>query len=338
MTKFTLAPYFHPTTVCVVDDNESFAESLSFELPRGWACRTFVDPLAARDFLNEEPKLPPLVDRCFTLNNAAGSQAIVHLDLGLIEQEINHVERFRRVSVLVVDYAMPSLNGLELCAQVRDPYLRKVMLTGVADEKLAVEAFNAGLIHRFVPKQSPGAISTTIAYVRELQQAYFNQYSARLQNTLSINPPPFLVDATIADWVTKLMQREGFVEYYLVDEPPGFMLLRSDGSIQRLIIIDAEGLAEQLAYAQDCGAPAEIREAIADRRAACLLTGDDPRDYYGGAEYPWAEKLIAVAAVRGDTEWFLGVSQNPPIDIDFDPRQASYNAYLASLSAATASD
>jgi FixJ family two-component response regulator len=331
MKQFALAPYFHPTTVCVVDDNESFADSLSFELPRTWACRTFADPLAARDFLNEKPALAPLADRCFTFDTPAPSAATIHLDLSLIEQEINHVQRFRRVSVLVVDYAMPSLNGLELCAQLDDPYLKKVMLTGVADEKLAVEAFNAGLIHRFVPKQSAGAISTAIAYMRELQQEYFNQHSARLQNTLAISPPPFLVDPAIAGWIVSLMQRERFVEYYLVDEPPGLMLLRSDGSMQRLMIFTAEALTEQLQHATRYGAPADVRNAIEARHAVCLLDGDDPSGYFGSEQYPWRENLVPVEPVSGSIDWFVAVSKNPPADIDFDPALASYDAYLSSV-------
>jgi CheY-like chemotaxis protein len=329
MHQFTLAPYFHPTTVCVVDDNESFAESLSFELPRSWACRTFVDPLEALHFLNEEPTLAPLADRCFTFDSASNSEAVIRLDLGLIEQEINHVERFRRVSVLVVDYAMPSLNGLELCAQLNDPHLRTVMLTGVADEKLAVEAFNAGLINRFVPKQRTGAISQAIGYMQELQQEYFNQYSSRLQSTLSVSPPAFLVDPTIAQWVEELMTREQFVEYYLVDEPPGLLLLRSDGSMQRLLIFDDQELSDQLEYANRYQAPAEVCHAIEHRHAACLLTGDKPSDYYGDEAYPWQENLVPMAAVKGNTDWFLGVSTNPPTDIDFNPNSASYDAYLS---------
>ncbi len=329
MKPFALAPYFHPTTVCVVDDNESFVDSLSFELPPTWACRTFVDPLAAREFLNQEPALPPLADRCMTADQPRASEAVIRLDLGLIEQEINHIERFRRISVLVVDYAMPSLDGLALCNQTRDPDLRKIMLTGVADEKLAVEAFNAGLIHRFVPKQSHNAISTTIAYMGSLQHEYFNQYTARLQSTLSVRPPPFLMDTAIADWVRAHMERERLIEYYLVDEPPGLLLLRGDGSMQRLTIFDDQALAEQLAYAREHGAPHAVLERISQRRGACLLAGDRPTDYFGDEQFPWLEVLVPLQRVSGDANWYVGVSANPPPDIDFEPARSSYDAYLA---------
>ena len=156
MTNITLSPYFHPTTVCFVDDNESFLNSLDLELPTDWAYRTFVDPVEALAFLNETPPRVPLAERCFSADE--GNHSVIHVDLNLIEQEINYCERFRRISVVIVDYSMPSINGLDFCAQLIDPHIRKVMLTGVADEKIAVQAFNAGLIHRFIPKNHPHAL------------------------------------------------------------------------------------------------------------------------------------------------------------------------------------
>jgi CheY-like chemotaxis protein len=151
----TLAPYFHPTTVVLVDDNEAFMRSMTLEMPSSIALHGFTDPEDALAFLDEPIDLAPLVDRCFTLDRSHDTDAVIHLNLGLIEQEINYRQRFRRVSAVLVDYAMPSVDGLAFCERMTDPYARRAMLTGVADEKLAVEAFNAGLIHRFIPSTGP---------------------------------------------------------------------------------------------------------------------------------------------------------------------------------------
>jgi CheY-like chemotaxis protein len=326
-----LSPYFHPTTICLVDDNESFLRSLSLELPRSWACQTFTDPAAALAYLNEPPALAPLVDRCFTLDPPNQSEALIHLDLNLVEQEINQPERFSRVSVVVVDYAMPSMNGLELCKGIKDPYIKKVMLTGVADEKLAVEAFNAGLINRFIPKHGANATATTLNHIDELQHEYFNQYTARLRSALAIDPPKFLVDATISGWVEKFMRDQQLVEYYLVDEPPGLMLLRSNGSVLRLLILQREDVAAQLAFANLHKAPAEVIKAITEHRVAGLFSGDSPEDYFDAEPYPWRDNLVTLSHINGDVDWYLGVVNDPPADIDFDPRRCAYDTYLASL-------
>ena len=57
--------------------------------------------------------------------------------------------------VLLVDFAMPAMTGLEVLANLPDWMGCRVMLTGQADEHLAVNAFNSGYIDQFVPKQSP---------------------------------------------------------------------------------------------------------------------------------------------------------------------------------------
>ncbi len=326
MNNIKLAPYFHPTTACFVDDNESFLHSLDLELPGTWAYRTFVDPIEALAFLNETPPRAPLAERCFSVDE--GNPSVIHVNLNLIEQEINYRERFRQTSVVIVDYSMPSLNGLDFCAQLTDPYLRKVMLTGVADEKIAVEAFNAGLIHRFIPKNRPHALDTIVGFVNELEEEYFHQYQAPLQNSLAINPPGFLVDEAIAEWFHALLETERIVEYYFVTEPSGFLLLRGNGSMLRMVILDDAQMAAQRDYAANFNAPVDVLEAISSKERLGLFDGDSPAHYFGDETFPWEDNLLNVIPITGSQTWYIGISSDPPMDIDFDPKIASYDAYL----------
>jgi len=327
----TLPPYFHPTTICLVDDNEAFLRSLSLEMPEDLAFRGFTDPQDALELVNRPVKLAPLVDRCFTLERRPETDPVIHLDLGIIEQEINHRERFERVSVVLVDYAMPSINGLQFCAAVTDPYVRKAMLTGVADEKLAVEAFNAGLIHRFIPKHTATAVDKLLAFIRELQMAYFNQYTARLQIALALDPPRFLVDPAIAARVQRLMAEEDLVEYYLVTDPGGFLMLRANGTVVRLVILNAAEQQAQVALARQHGAPPKVRQGLENGRLLALLAGESPADYFGSETFPWRESVAPAEHITGVETWHLAVFRDPATDIDFDPARTSYDAYLADL-------
>jgi len=331
MPEFALTPYFHPTTVCFIDDNRSFLDSLELELPRTWACRMFADPALALEYLEQPPELPPLMDRCFSMQRRA-DEAIIRLDLDLVEQEINNPDRFRHNSVVVVDYSMPSMNGLDFCAAVSDPYIRKAMLTGVADEKTAVAAFNAGLIDRFIPKQTNLSTSIVHDFVDELQQEYFAQYSARLKNALAIDPPGFLTDQAVADRIAALMKQEAIVEYYLSSSPTGLLMLTADGTISRLVILEESEMQAQARYAASHSAPPAIVNALQKRKLLLCLSGDTPEDYFGDETFNWREKVVDASTVRGVRgNYFLGVWRDMPVDINFDPATASYNAYLASL-------
>jgi CheY-like chemotaxis protein len=314
-----------------VDDNEAFLRSLTLEMPPTMAFRGFTSPEAALEFLNEPADLAPLVDRCFTLDRSHDSEAVIHLDLSLIEQEINHLQRFRRVSVVLVDYAMPSVDGLEFCERIIDPYARRAMLTGVADEKLAVEAFNAGLIHRYIPKHQATAVEAVIAYIAELEREYFNQYLARLKTALAIDPPGFLVDPDIAVHVQRVIQHERVAEYYLANDPPGFLMLRSDGSVIRLVLLDEASRQQQINFVRRYGAPADIRRGVESGELVGLFSGDSPDDYFGEETYPWAEKVVAAHQLSGRGGWIEAIVRDAATDIDFDPAASCYDTYLAQL-------
>jgi CheY-like chemotaxis protein len=331
VAPLTLSPYFHPTTIVLVDDNEAFLRSLTLEMPATIACHGFTSPEAALEFLNQPIDLAPLVDRCFTLERSRVDQAIIRLDLGLIEQEINYLQRFRRVSAVLVDYAMPAVNGLQLCERMTDPYARRALLTGVADEKLAVEAFNAGLIHRFIPKHKATAVEAVIAFIAELEREYFRQYLGRLTTALTIDPPAFLVDPAIAVLVQRLLHEERVVEYYLVDDPPGLLMLRSDGSVIRLLLLDGVAHRAQIDFVQRFDAPGHIRRGIEAGELAGLFSGDSPADYFGDEPYPWDERVVPAEILDGRQPWRVALARDAATDVDFDPGRSCYDAYLATL-------
>ena len=234
--------------------------------------------------------------------------------------------------MVVVDYSMPSMNGLDFCARLSDPLIRKAMFTGVADEKVAVGAFNAGLIHRFIPKQATGAISVALGFIDDLQREYFSQYSARLKNTLSINPPGFLTEPAIARFVEALMEKEQLVEYYLVDEPPGLLLLKGNGRMYRFVALNQQQMDEQLSYAMRQGVPEDLASRMRANEVIGFFGGDAPEDYFGDEPYPWHENCRPAEAIQGRNErWFVAVLEDAAQDVDFDPATACYDAYLRSL-------
>lgn len=327
MPRFALPPYYHPTTVCLIDDNQSFLSSLERSLPAQWPVRSFVDPHQALSFLNQPPTLAPLVDRCFSYEQRPGENPVIHFDPDMIEQEINHVERFARVSVAVIDYAMPALDGMALSAALTDPYVQRAMLTGVANEKHAVAAFNDRLLDRFSSKQQLSTAEAAIAFVDESRFAYFNQHTSRLQSNLALNPPGFLLVPQIAAQVHALMARYQLVEYYLVTDPPGLLMLTAAGRLYRLLIVEATALAEQAAHARALGAPEPAVAALAKGQQLGWFW-DSPSDYFGEEPYPWAERLLDASPIPEAEGWYMALMEDPPMDIDFDPQTRSFDAFL----------
>ena len=326
---FRLAPYFHPTTFCFVDDNERFLESLQLELPDTMALRVFTQPEPALEFVNQPRGPAPIADLALALDRTGNSTAALHLDISLIEAELANTERFARISVALVDYAMPSMNAVEFFDRMTDPYTRRAMLTGVADERLAVDLFNEGRLHHFLQKQRAQDIDALVGYMFDMESEYFRQSLARLQLALDLHSSHIFSDPAIASYVQQLMKRERLVEYYYVEDPSGFLMLRANGSVVRLIILTPAERAAQIALAREHDAPAALQKALERGELVFSSGGDSPGNYFGSESYPWDEFVVPAQALAGSVPWLVGIQHDPPMDIDFDPTHSSYDAYLA---------
>ncbi len=324
-----LPPYYHPTTICFIDDNASFLRGMSIDLPDDYLFTSYLHPDEALEAINTPDPLAPLVDRCFSLDYADPSTPVIRLDLSVLENEIKLIERFRRLSVLMVDYAMPVFDGLEFCAAIKDKTLKKALLTGVAQEKTAVAAFNQGLIDSYIPKRLITDGNQIIPYAEALKKSYFDQYSARLSSNLALNPPLFMTDPGVATYFTDLLEAQKIVEYYLVSEPYGYLMLRANGTMIRLVVLSEAERNAQIELAKTYHAPATIVTKLA--AGQCIgLFNERPEDYLGFEPYPWDEAIMPATQITGDQNWFIGFAINPPADIDFDPSASSYERYLAS--------
>jgi len=275
---------------------------LALVLPEHMTSVAFFDPVVALDYVNTPPGMPTLADRCFSAASDA-PHALFRLNIDLIEEEMNVLQRFNRLSVVVVDYSMPGLNGLQFCEQIKDPQIGKVLLTGVADEKMAVEAFNAGIIDRFISKSHPQASEHISDFSREMQHAYFRRQTQQMHQTLRLAGPLFLDDHSVTNWVRRQMTRNNFC------------------------VSEAQGDA-QADFAEQHGAPAKLVAKLRDHSHVGFFL-EDPASYGGGEFYPWDE-LLHRATTLGESpqKWLAAVVSEPPLNIDYAPEAVCQEAWL----------
>ena len=169
----------------------------------------FHNPRHALERVNEKFELAPIPERCFSTpsHSMHWSDSVIRFDLGLIEQEINNMQRFRRTSVVIADFAMPAIDGLSLLTSIRDPSVKTVLMSGAGDEKLALEAFNDGLIDRYIPKNRRTTLDMVVDYAQELQREYFLEQQRAIQESLSLNPPDLLEDPVVSKYFAELSKK-----------------------------------------------------------------------------------------------------------------------------------
>jgi CheY-like chemotaxis protein len=133
-------------------------------------------------------RMPPVVERFFSLYRHRGDKSVtrhvIDVSLDMIHREVHNEHRFEQVSVVVVDYDMPEIDGLEFCRNLKNKAIKKILLTGKADEQTAVRAFNEKTIDRFIRKQDDDVMARLNRAIAELQREHFDQIEHMLADAL----------------------------------------------------------------------------------------------------------------------------------------------------------
>ncbi|TFW14973.1 response regulator [Duganella callida] len=268
-----LPVYAHPTLTVLVDDSDSFLRSLSFQLDPLLANTTFHDTTEALHWLHASAPgsgVPLHVN--FDMQNLPADQCNVALNLESIYRIAEQQRRFATPSVLVVDYSMPQMNGLEFCEAVAQLPCKKILFTGAADEKIAVSAFNRGLIDRYVQKSDAHALDILEMEIKALQNSYFEHSSDTLRELLLLHDYRFLSDPALAEVVLDLKRNLGFVEHYIFPNPTGILFLDQHGKATLMVIETEQGLQSQYEIARDSDAPRSLLHALMERRVLTFFS------------------------------------------------------------------
>lgn len=322
---------YFPTTAVFVDDSKDFLMNLSLQFDDNLAYRLFESPQEALLALAKEKGYQKRLNaRCFSEYTEAIVSPItnrtINLNLEAIHQEVYNPVRFREVSVLFVDYSMPGMNGLELCKALADSPVQKVLLTGQADEKIAVQAFNEGLINQFILKSDPNVITTMNNTIRDLQQRYFQEISEMTVQALSVDSPTFLKDPMCIDFFRKFCQTHGIVEYYLTESTGSFLLLDIAGKPSVLIIKSEEDMAMLTELASDHHVSAEILSQLENRTS--LLYSPESQGYSLWKNINWKNQLVPAQHIPAKQSYYYAWIENPGLsEIDIE-KIISYNTYL----------
>ena len=131
-------------------------------------------------FVDDEANLLSAMERQFR------KQYEVDIALGA-EKGLEAVSHNGSYAVIVSDFRMPGLNGVEFLAKVRElaPDSTRMMLTGHADLKTAMEAVNEGHIFRFLTKPCPPEVMGKALESGVSQYRLINAERELLEKTLN---------------------------------------------------------------------------------------------------------------------------------------------------------
>lgn len=260
-------PFYFPTQVVLVDDDPDFLEGVSLMLNKDLSYKLFQSAGQALDYVNHAHQHVHFLQRCYT-NYRTGplvSDSLSHIDIGKIHLEALNGARFQTCSTVIVDYSMPEMNGLEFMASLKNPYVKKVLLTGQADMELAVKAFNRQLIDQFIDKHDPRLKAKLNGAIAAFQDQYFRtSFKLITDPIIANNHDAFLVDAKFQEFFEELRRKLNCAEYYMIDDPrAGYLMVDSAGERRCLLIYTEQALREHCALLEEIGASGVLRERVA---------------------------------------------------------------------------
>ena len=300
---------YHPTTIVAIDDDLNFLDILSQHLGIT-NCNTFNSPIAAISSLKNHNHFDRLESRILKSNtttddvNKDPENLSVQINFKNLHEEIYSDQRFKEVSVIIIDYYMDEMNGIEVCEKLSHHPAKKILLTGGADkERLAIEAFNKGIIHRFINKSDPNFPTQLNNAVTILREAYFRDLTSKLTAHM-INNSHILNNSAYVNFVRCLQQQTCANEYYLLDSSGSCVFLDDRGMPAWLIVKSETDFSNYSLMARDLDAPQSITKLLEQRKMMPFFFSEND---YNAPVADWKRYLHEANQFPGISGYFYAV-------------------------------
>lgn len=304
---------YFPTSTVVVDDNVTFLNSLKAVLDPLLVHKNFRYPHEALDYLKTQyhPVLQPNrwistldKDRIDWDKLPLHAHSYLDIDFFLIHSLVYNPHRFEEVSTVISDYEMPEMDGIEVFKQLSSLPFQKLLLTGVATESTAVEAFNAHLIDQFILKQPKSSDLSFIFNdsIFNLQRKYFLMHTAEIMQTLASDPRSVIGEPEFIGIFNRVLAEHNIVEYYLVNESGCFLMLDFDGNPSWLVFKAEEDMDYYHVSAAENEAPKSIIKALKNREKVLFLFSKEDHERVPYTQ--WGKYLHDATTLKGQKNTF----------------------------------
>ncbi|MEM7494861.1 MAG: response regulator [Myxococcota bacterium] len=291
-SKMFLPCLEHPVTVTLVDDNPGYMLGLAPRLDQTrFHYLMYKNPhrlLADMNAAKEERVFGQTIE-CLKHNRTTGDAKLL-LHLSQVHQDIYRLARYKQRAILLLDFDFDEegFDGLELCRQLKSPFVHIILLTGALGEKQAIDAINQGLIDQYILKYVPDFVAKINAALIRGAHAYFRDVTNMLHGLLA----PFAAQSalnsmTASSFLRNQMEEHGFREHYLCDPRGTQLLLKPSGDPHGLHLMTDPQIEQLLATPQASRAPASlVQDLRAGRLMLCISNPDEPSWLPPGDEWP----------------------------------------------------
>ncbi|MDR3478613.1 MAG: response regulator [Gammaproteobacteria bacterium] len=219
----------YPISVMLVDDDPLFLQVLTDFLEKDYPLLTFNSPKDAVNFHEKNIELIPKIKFLRGCSEFDSYDISGHMPVDIDHEALKNMRNYREfapeIGVIVVDYNMPEMNGIEVCRRLKDFPMKKILLTGEANEELATIAFNEGVIDCFIRKGSEALPSSIKYYLEVLTQEYLSNKTQHLLKHLEIDRLLPVSDPAFIRFFKEWCLKHRIREHYIIDQNANFLLV-----------------------------------------------------------------------------------------------------------------
>ncbi|MEM7495842.1 MAG: hypothetical protein AAF471_06920 [Myxococcota bacterium] len=218
-------------------------------------------------------------------------------------REIHNPRRFDRVSVVVTDFQMKGVDGLQLCARI-DPSICKIIVSKRLPTDKAMQAFNRGEIQGFLHKDQKDRDESLRQLIRQGLNGHFCRSTGTFREA-GEQAQSALKDAVFCTFFHKICKEREKVEHYLIRPKGDLMVAGPHGQVGGIIVRSRAQLREEAKRAQQLGAPAYVVHGL--QNADCLLCPGNPEELELTEQTPWETSLYPITKLlrQGDCPYYV---------------------------------
>lgn len=289
---------YYPHRKIILDDDQAFTQSMLLKL----AGKNFTSCNSPIDILNNLSHYKPELNKNdLLINNSfiadTSTQHIINIDIKKFSKLLSRTD-FNDISVLLVDYHMPEMTGIEFLQQISHLPIKKALITGENDYKIAVDSFNSGLIDAYLRKDDPQFSSKITKIASELEWKYFTELSSLIFEIPEFN---FLKNLHLYTVFKQYIEEKNISAFCLADLHGTFITQNQNGDREYLFIRSKNQLEVLTQVAGEDGASQEVINQLINTNVIPFF---DSKEYWEIPASEWDDYLCPIKKIAGETELF----------------------------------
>lgn len=221
---------------------------------------------------------------------------------------------------------MPKYNGIEFCEQLKNLPIKKILVTGVASQGDAIQAFNKGVIDKFIVKDTANFDEQINLELLEMRRSYFQDISEGIIKPLLADRNCVLSRPSFIEFFYDFCKQHNIAEFFLYDASGSFLLLDFDGNVSWLIVRSAVDLDDYYDLARDSQASATVLEYLKEGKMIPFFPRLQDLERTKGVE--WEKYLYPAKRLKADQAFFYAFIQNKNEFLPEHDKILSYNGYM----------